>query len=142
MNANKQLYDQYKKTSVETTSPGKLIIMLYNGCILNIQKAKQAIDKRDTQSAHENIIKAQKIVLELIVTLNMEYEIAHQLFVVYDYIYNLLVDANIRKDTGLLDEAERHLADMRDTWQNAVLQLKQPQVQNIQNQNKSFTVRG
>ncbi len=141
MNANKQLYDQYKKTSVETTSQGNLVIMLYNGCITNIQKAKQAIRNRETQNAHENIIKAQKIIIELIVTLNMEYDIAQRLFVVYEYIYNQLVDANIRKDITLLDEAESYLADMRDTWQDAILQLKQSSLTNPQ-KNVSFTVRG
>lgn len=126
MNANTQIYEQYKKTSVETLSPGKLLLMLYNGCIKNIESAKKAIAAKDAEKAHDQIVKAQNIIIELMTTLNMDYEISMRLMTVYDYIYNQMVEANIKKDSELLDEIRIFLIDLRDTWEGAISKVNNP----------------
>lgn len=123
MNANAQIYEQYKKTSVETMSPGKLLLMLYNGCIKNIEHAKKSIEAKETEKAHEQIVKAQNIIIELMATLNMDYEISLRLMTVYDYIYNQMVEANIKKDSELLDQIRTFLVDLRDTWEGAISKI-------------------
>lgn len=115
-----QAYDQYKKTSIETLSPGKLLLMLYDGAIRNVKDAREAIKTKDYNMAHNRIIKAQDIVTELMVTLNMEYDISKQLYSIYDYIYRRMVEANVNKDTEILDEVEGFLTELRDTWQEVV----------------------
>ncbi len=120
MNAKAQVYEQYKKTSVETVSSGKLLLMLYDGCIRNIEKAKNAVEEKNPQKAHEHIIKAQDIVIELMATLNMDYDISRRLMTVYDYIYNQMVEANVKKDTDLLEEIRSFLFDLRITWEGAM----------------------
>lgn len=120
MNMSAQAYEQYKKTSVETISPGKLLLMLYDGAIRNIKSARSAIREKDYNQAHTQIIKAQDILAELMATLNMDYDIAGHLFSLYDFLYNQLVEANISKNDALLEEVQEFLSELRDTWEEAV----------------------
>lgn len=113
------MYENYKKTSVETISPGKLLIMLYDGAIKNIEAAVEDIEARDIAAAHGHIVKAQDIILELRNTLNMEYKIAESLGRLYDFIYMELVEANIKKDGERLEQILPFLTELRETWQEA-----------------------
>lgn len=123
MSMNLQAYNQYKKSTVEV-SPEKLLIMLYNGALKNINNAKKAIEEKDIEQAHRQIMKAEEIIVELMSTLNMEYQISERLFLLYEYLYHQLTLANAQKDIGLLDEVEGFLIELRDTWQEAMTQLK------------------
>lgn len=138
MNMYAQAYDQYKKTSVETLSPGKLLLMLYEGAIKNVRLGKEGIKENDYSKAHNHIIKAQDIVTELMVTLNMEYDIAKQLYSIYDYLYRRLVEANVKKDASLLDEVEGFLTELRDTWQEVVRKQSMEMMNNSRPQNISI----
>lgn len=120
MNMSAQAYDQYRRTSVETLSPGKLLIMLYDGAIKNVENARRDIHEGNINQAHINLIKAQEILIELMATLNMDYDISQSLYALYEYLHNRLVDANMHKDVNILDEVEGFLSELRDTWQEAV----------------------
>jgi flagellar protein FliS len=120
MNVNAQAYDNYKKATVETAAPGKLLLMLFDGAIRNIDNAKKAIEDKDVNTAHNLIVKTQNIVLEFIASLNMEYEISNNLFNLYEYLYYQLVQANAGKDIGKLDEVREFLTQFRDTWEEAM----------------------
>lgn len=119
MNMNAIAYDQYKKTSIETLSPGKLLVMLYDGAIKNVDTAKKAIADHDLNIAHQQLVNAQDIITELMCTLNMEYEISHNLYSLYDYLQYRLVQANLTKDVQILDEVRTFLVDLRNTWEEA-----------------------
>lgn len=120
MNVNAQAYNNYKKATVETAAPGKLLLMLFDGAIRNIDDAKKAIRGKDINSAHNLIIKTQNIILEFIASLNMEYEISNNLFNLYEYLYYQLVQANAQKDINKLDEVREFLAEFRNTWEEAM----------------------
>nr|WP_143156843.1 flagellar export chaperone FliS [Thermosyntropha lipolytica] len=137
MNMYAQAYDQYKKTSVETLSPGKLLLMLYEGAIKNVKLAREGIKEKDYNKAHNHLIKAQDIITELMVTLKMEYDIAKQLYSIYDYLYRRLVEANVRKDAAILDEVEVFLTELRDTWQEVVKKQAQSLLEKSRPQNIS-----
>jgi flagellar biosynthetic protein FliS len=76
--------------------------------------------KDDTEKAHTNIVKAEMIIEELQSTLNRKYPVAEDFDNVYKYIYSLLVDANMKKDTQVLDQALVELRGMRDTWKEVM----------------------
>lgn len=120
MNVNAQAYDNYKRATVETAAPGKLLLMLFDGAIRNIDSAKKAINDKDINTAHNLIVKTQNIVLEFIASLNMEFEISNNLFNLYEYLYYQLVQANAGKDIGKLDEVRGFLVQFRDTWEEAM----------------------
>lgn len=113
-------YQTYQNQSVATANPGELTLMLYNGCLKFIRMAKLAIEQKSIAQSHENIIKAQNIIQELAATLNPVYEISGQLAQLYDYIERRLVEANIRKDTGILNEVEELVTELRNTWSQAM----------------------
>lgn len=124
MNMNAQAYNQYKKTSVETVAPEKLLLMLFDGALKNINNAKKAIEKKDINMAHQEIIKTEDIIIELMSTLKMDFEISHSLFVLYEYLLHQLTQANCKKDIALLNEVEAFITEIRETWAEAAKAIK------------------
>ncbi|GAM11988.1 flagellar export chaperone FliS [Mesobacillus selenatarsenatis] len=120
-------YQSYQQNSVNTASPGELTLMLYNGCLKFIKLAKHAIETRDIQAKNTNIQKAQKIVQELMVTLNMDLEVSQNMMSLYDYMNRRLIDANIKNDTAILEEVETLVTDFRDTWKQVIQLNRQKQ---------------
>lgn len=113
-------YAKYQQQSVMTATPGELTLMLYSGCIRFIKQGKKAIEENDIVAANNAIIKGQDIVVELMATLNDDYEISKNLYSLYEYIYHRLIDANISKDIKILDEALEFMENLRDTWTEAI----------------------
>ncbi len=124
--ANKQL-DVYKQNSVQTATPGELTIMLYNGCLKFIKMAKIAINKENIEERNTNLLKAQNIIQELMVTLNMDIPLSNNLMRMYDYLYHRLIEANTKNSIEILEEVEGYVVDFRDTWKQAVQLAKKPQ---------------
>jgi flagellar secretion chaperone FliS len=120
-------YQSYQQNSVNTASPGELTLMLYNGCLKFINLAKQSIQAKDIQTKNINILKAQKIIQELMVTLNLDLEISNNMMSLYDYINRRLIEANIKNDTVILEEVEGIVADFRDTWKQVIQLNRQKQ---------------
>lgn len=122
MNNNAAL--AYKNNAINTASPGDLTLLLYEGAIKFCNIAIMAIEKKDFDKAHTNIIKAQNIIIEFRSTLNFDYPIAKDFDVAYDCIYERLLQANIKKDVVLLEEALGFIRDMRDTWKEVLKRTK------------------
>jgi flagellar secretion chaperone FliS len=125
--SNINAYQAYQNNAVQTASPGELTLLLYNGCIKFIKLAKKAIEEKNMAEKNTNLIKAQDIVQELMVTLNMEYEISKNMMSMYDYIYRRLIEANVKNDLSILDEIEGYVTEFRDTWKQVVQLNRQQQ---------------
>lgn len=110
----------YKQNSVMTASPGELTLLLYNGCLKFINRAKKAIQEKNIQERNENLIKAQNIIQELMVTLNTDVEISKGMMQMYDYIHRRLVEANMKNDLEVLEEAEGYVVQFRDAWKEVL----------------------
>ena len=110
----------YQKNAVQTASPAKLTLMLYDGAVKFTNIAIEAIEAGDIEKAHNNIVKAQNIIVEFRSTLDMKYPVAKDFDVVYDYIYRRQVEANMKKDKDILVEALKHIKTMRDTWREVM----------------------
>lgn len=117
---NKNPYNQYRMTSVQTASPGKLLLMLYDDLVVGLKQAKQAIKEKRMGQAHTSLIHSQDILTELINTLNMDYEISENLYTLYDYQKQLLIQANIKKDAEIVEQMLDSVCDLRQTWAQAV----------------------
>ena len=120
-------YQTYQQNSVTTASPGELTLMLYNGCLKFIKQAKHAIEEKNIEEKNTNIIKAQNIVRELMITLNMDIDVSHSLMLMYDYILNRLIEANVKNDNAILEEVEGYVIEFRDTWKQVVQLNRQKQ---------------
>lgn len=113
-------YQKYMQNNIMLSSPEKLLLMLVDGLSRFVKTAKIAIEEKDTVKANENLIKAQDIVAELMSSLNMDYEISEGLSQLYDFIYQRLIDANIKKDIKIIEEIEPIIEDLKNTWHEAL----------------------
>ena len=109
-------YNQYRTTAIQTASPGKLLLMLYDGLLLSLRQAADAIKTGKTAEAHRFLVKSQDIIDELIITLNMDYEISHNLIQLYDFWKDQLVQANIKKDVRLINDMTGLVGELREAW--------------------------
>ncbi|WP_423799761.1 flagellar export chaperone FliS [Neobacillus sp. SAB-20_R2A] len=113
-------YQSYENNQVLYAKKEELPLLLYTGAIKFILQARMAMEKNDWQRANDRIQRAQKIVTELMVTLNMDIEISKSFIVLYDYMKEKLIEANIKKDEQLLIEVEKMLTELQDTWKEAL----------------------
>jgi flagellar protein FliS len=95
--------------------------MLLDGAVRFSKIARQSILDNDVKKAHENIIKTQDIFYELIASLDVNKggEWAKNLIEIYDFIIRKLIESNIKKDAGIMDEIIPLIEDVRDTWNEA-----------------------
>ncbi len=112
-------YEKYRQSSIQTSTPAQLVVMLYDGAIRFVRTAMDGLSKQDLEKTNLNLGKAQTIVSELMSTLNYTYEISKNLYTMYEYTNFLLVEANIRKDMAKAEEALGYLIELRETWLQA-----------------------
>ena len=116
----------YGARKVETATPAELTLMLYEGTIKFCNIAMGALEKKDYEKANINIQNARKIIVELQTTLDHKYPVAEDFDRIYDYIFHKLVQANIKKDPEILEEALVELRDLRDAWKEIMRTAKLP----------------
>ncbi len=99
--------------------------MLFDGAIRFARQAQEHISKGELEAANSKLIRVQDIISELNLSLDLSVgEIAQNLQQLYTYIYDRLVEANIKKDPEIVDEAIRFLVELRDTWEQVVSQVR------------------
>ncbi|TQR17386.1 flagellar export chaperone FliS [Psychrobacillus vulpis] len=125
--AAQSVHQAYQNNSVSTASPGELTLMLYNGCLKFLGKAKVAINENSIQEKNVNLQKAQKIIQELMVTLNMNIEISKSMMQMYEYMNHRLIEANIQNDVKIIEEVEQYVLEFRDTWKQLIQLNRQKQ---------------
>jgi flagellar secretion chaperone FliS len=109
-------YEKYKAQEVNTANPMTLVIMLYSGCIKQIKLAEIAIEKKKYSDANISFKKAEDILMELMMSLDLKYDISKNLMAIYSFIYDELVKMNISKNTETLEPVVKILSDLRDAW--------------------------
>ena len=110
----------YKETKIRTASQGQLIIMIYDEAIKQIDIATASLEEGSKRfdEVHNAIVKAQDLVTELTVSLDMERggEIAKRLFSLYMFFREQLSTANVEKSSTGLSSIRSMLAELRDAW--------------------------
>ncbi len=114
----------YVEKAIMTASPQDLTLMLYDGAIRFMRQSAAAIQEKDIEKAHNASVRAQDIFIELMSTLNKDYEIANYLFSLYVFILDNLAKANLKKDPVMIEEMIELTREMRDTWREAVDSMK------------------
>lgn len=117
--------EAYKRQQIMTATPEALTLMLYNGCLKFMTEGMEHIDNKEWEAANNSIQKAENIISEFRITLNMEYDIAKQLMPLYNYTYDRLVEGNIKGDTKLIQEAFDIIKELRDAWAQAMKKARQ-----------------
>lgn len=117
-------YDRYLETAVETASPARLIVMLYDGAIRFINSAIDAIQNKQYEQQNHYFQRAQKILAELISSLDFSKggEVAENLFRLYTYMYNQLVEANLQDSIERAEHVVNLLSELREAWDTVASQ--------------------
>ena len=118
-------YSTYQNNKIMTASPAELTLMLYEGAIKFCNIAIMGIEQNDIEKAHINIEKVERIIEEFRATLDFKYQVANDFEEVYKYLYDRLVQANLKKDKEILEEVLKHLRTMHDTWKEVMRLNKQ-----------------
>ena len=115
-------YQAYRQAQAVSSSQGELVVLLYRGAVRFAAKARLHLENREAESAHNSLLKAQQIVVELMLGLKpSEEQVTQDLFALHSYVHQVLVDANMKKDVALVDEALRHLRDLLDTGEQIAI---------------------
>lgn len=112
-------YQKYKAQSVGALTPGEQVVLLFEHAAVCLNKAITFIDQKDIGGAHKSIVRAQDIYQFLSEQLDMRMEISHNLFSLYQYIYDELVKANLNKDAEIVKRMLAMTRSFRDTWKQA-----------------------
>ena len=111
---------KYQQSSVQTASPGQLVVMLYDGAIRFVKLGIMGIEERDIAKANNALIRAQNIINELIASLNFDIPISRNLLEIYDYMVRRLIEANLKKVKGPAEEVLTYLEELRGAWAQIV----------------------
>lgn len=112
----------YKTISLQTAPPGQLVLMLYEGAIKFLERARMGLELDDplemNETVHNNISRAQDIIQELNNTLDMEQggKLAVVLRDLYGYLERRLFESNIRKDEEGIVEVIDRLTTLQEGW--------------------------
>lgn len=112
-------YDKYRQSSVKTSSPAQLLLMLFDGAIRFAKTAVEGFETADYEKVNINLTKAQAIVSELSATLDPSYEVSKGLAAMYEYINYLFTESNIKKSKAQAEEAVGYLQEFRQTFAQA-----------------------
>ncbi len=108
---------RYMKDTVETLSPARLVTMLYDALVTDLQRAERAIDQHDNHEANRRLVNAQAIVIELRSALKPEgWSAGPRLAALYDYLIREIVAANVAKDARRVAACRGLVEPLRDAW--------------------------
>jgi flagellar secretion chaperone FliS len=124
----------YRKTSVVTADPGRLVIMCYEGAIESLKLAKQKMKEKNYEKKAKAITKAQDIIDELLCSLDFEKggSIAKNLERLYNYMLRRILHGDVNRDPDAIDEVVGLLNELLSAW-SEVAAKPESQIQSEQN---------
>ena len=115
----------YLATRVNTASKEQLLLLTYEIGIRACRNAEGALTGGSPEDLNTHVKKAQDVLRELMVTLNRETggDVAKNLMQLYDFMYFLLVEANIGRDGEKLAVVRSMLEELKTVWEEAAAKL-------------------
>ncbi|WP_027857884.1 flagellar export chaperone FliS [Marinobacterium jannaschii] len=127
LNALKQYQNVNLRAAVESASPHQLILMLFNGALEALVKAKSSIERKDIETRTQQLNKANDIVLALQDYLDHEQggEIAENLNALYDYIARGIATANRENNPEKIQELMNLILEVKQGWEQMPMEHRQ-----------------
>lgn len=125
--------NSYKTNALETASPGKLILMLYDGVLKFLDGAEKGFEdenpSRSIEKINNNLQRALNIVFELRGCLDMsvEGEFPKTMYALYSYMVERIVQANIKKEKAPIIEVMGYMKEIRDSWAEMLKTVEEPE---------------
>jgi flagellar protein FliS len=122
MNMNANGYQAYKKTQIQTSDQGRLILMCYDGTISFLKQAQKAHEEKNYGTRDELLTRAQNVLWELNNSLNFEAgEIAHNLDSLYNYMIRRILEAQYQSRIEAVNEVIAYLQELSEAWKTIIL---------------------
>lgn len=119
MNAALRAQQRYREDAILSASPPRLLTMLFDRLLLDVDRAEAAQLASDWQTAGTELQHAQRIVAELHGSLTDDWEGSTGLRALYTYLSRTLIGANIGRDVERTRECRALIAPLRDAWHAA-----------------------
>jgi flagellar protein FliS len=115
-------WNSYRQIATQTAPPGQLILMLFDGALLSLERALGGFTQTDpgqrNLTIHNNIQRATDIIRHLNHSLNLDAggDLAGTLRRLYQYFDQRLTESNFKKQRAGVGEVASHLKELRDAW--------------------------
>jgi flagellar protein FliS len=120
MNPYASARQAYAESAILTASPGRLVVMLYDGAIGSLRQSAAAMRMGDRERARMRMRKAEAIIDELNGSLDMGVgELPDRLRSIYNFCKRQLIKANVEGDAATIDTVAGLLSELRDSWDHA-----------------------
>jgi flagellar secretion chaperone FliS len=118
--------DTYKKNQFYTADKGTLLLMLYQGAIDFLRRAKDHLEKGQIADKGIYLSKAHAIIAELLSSLDFETggDLARSLEALYRFMMELLMEAHLSNDVKAIDDVLSLLLTLQEGWEGAVAQAR------------------
>ena len=115
---------RYLSDWVATASPQQLLVMLYDRLALDLERSEDALVAGDRQTAHNELMHAQEIILELRASLNVDvWDGGPRLAAIYAWLLGELIQANLKGDVRRVRDCRKIVEPLRDAWREAAASL-------------------
>jgi len=114
----------YVATAVETAAPTRVVTLLFDRLLLDVDRAASALTTADATAAAGHLQHAQDIVAELMSSLDEDaWDGGPGLMSLYTYLFSALVDAGVHADAEKLAECRSIVAPLAEAWHEAAASL-------------------
>ncbi|SDH36795.1 flagellar export chaperone FliS [Microbacterium sp. 77mftsu3.1] len=114
---------RYRENAILSASPERLVTMLYDRLLLDIEQALTAQEAEKWPEATEKLMHAQAIVAELSATLTNDWDGSADLKSLYAHLTATLITANIRKSAEDTRNCRTIVAPLREAFHQAADEL-------------------
>ena len=106
------------KQDISQADPHKLTLMLMQGALDRMAYAKGCMERKDYEGKSEHLSRANAIVMNLRDTLDMDSksDVAENLFSLYEYMIQRLIDANVQNSLKIMDEVINLMLPIKNAW--------------------------
>lgn len=118
-------YEVYKQNQIGLASKEQLLLMLLDGAVKSVKLSRLAVQNKNIDKAHKELIRVQDIFTELLVCLDRNAgEFTDDLIRLYEFCKQKAIEANIKKDVTVIDELLDVVIEIKDMWYAVHEELK------------------
>lgn len=97
-------------------SPSEILIKLFDEVSKQLHIAQLSIPKKDFSKANDSLCKSREIIETISYSLDMNMPISENLRQMYNFISSQILQANVKKDTQIIDSILPLVKDLRDSF--------------------------
>lgn len=111
----------YETATAQSTDPRHTLVLLMEGLVRFLHQAREAMQRADHEGQCESIIRAQRILSTLMMSLDRDAapELSANLWGLYSWMHGGLTEACIHSDDAMLAEVLQAATGLHEAWRQA-----------------------